>query len=384
MHDRLSYLGKHGDNIMKKIYLFAYDRKNLGDDLFIQAIASRYPKNQFYIWSDQSNKKVFNNIKNLYVINKNSHLVRVLKWIRPSLVSRYRAWTEKRCLAVVYIGGSIFIEYDNWKQMITWWEYEVKNRSFYILGANFGPFKTEEYYQSMKNVFASAEDVCFRDCYSKKLFETVDTVRYAPDILFDVKFPKRQKKEKRVFISVIDCESRADGAVKFKYESGKYNILLQQLIEVAYAKGYKVTLASFCKEEGDERAIERIVSNTNHSVDVIKYIGINRENILQSMADSDFIVASRFHAAILGFAANKPVLPVIYSDKTSNVLKDIGFEGMILDIRNLQYEQNKIEKIFENSNSQKLTHIDELRQMSEQHFLKLDEAIMGMVNDDIG
>lgn len=39
---------------------------------------------------------------------------------------------EKRCDAIVYIGGSIFIEYDNWKQILTWWDYEALNRKFYI------------------------------------------------------------------------------------------------------------------------------------------------------------------------------------------------------------------------------------------------------------
>ena len=44
---------------MKKIFLYAYDHVNLGDDLFIETIVNRYPDTEFYFWTDNENKKVF-------------------------------------------------------------------------------------------------------------------------------------------------------------------------------------------------------------------------------------------------------------------------------------------------------------------------------------
>ena len=99
---------------MKKAFLYAYDRQNLGDDLFVHAITGRYPNTQFYMWSDRKNQETFSCLPNLTVIDKDSRFVHLLHKLRPSLVARYRAWLEKRCNAVVYIGGSIFMEYPNW------------------------------------------------------------------------------------------------------------------------------------------------------------------------------------------------------------------------------------------------------------------------------
>ena len=44
---------------MKKVFLYAYDKQNLGDDLFIHTICKRYPKVKFYLWSDELNKENF-------------------------------------------------------------------------------------------------------------------------------------------------------------------------------------------------------------------------------------------------------------------------------------------------------------------------------------
>jgi hypothetical protein len=87
---------------MKKAFLYAYDRQNLGDDLFVHAITGRYPNTQFYMWSDRKNQETFSCLPNLKVVDKDSGFVHFLYKLRPSLVARYRAWLEKRCDAVVY------------------------------------------------------------------------------------------------------------------------------------------------------------------------------------------------------------------------------------------------------------------------------------------
>ena len=49
---------------MKKAFLYAYDRQNLGDDLFVHTITGRYPNTQFYMWSDRKNRETFSFLPN--------------------------------------------------------------------------------------------------------------------------------------------------------------------------------------------------------------------------------------------------------------------------------------------------------------------------------
>ena len=221
--------------------------------------------------------------------------------------------------------------------------------------------------------------MCFRDRYSEEKFAQVPTVRYAPDILFGLEMPQRKCFEKRVFFSVIDCAARKEGISRISQYEESYLDFLCQLIRQTQESGYRPVLASFCKAEGDELAIDKILerlSDSSIEVDTVKYTGTNAQELLQAISDSDFVVASRFHGAILGFDAGKPVLPVVYSDKTIHVLEDAGFQGAVIDLRNIRNEECDFSKMLADCSAQKLNQIGTLRQQSLQHFAKLDNAMM--------
>lgn len=364
---------------MKKIFLYAYDKQNLGDDLFIKTITSRYPKVKFYLWSNKQNQDNFKEIKNLKVIDANGKFVRFLQRIRPSLVSRYKNWLKRRANALVYIGGSIFMEYEAWKQYMEGWEYDVNNFPMYALGCNFGPYQTEEYRVAMANVFEKMQDICFRDTYSKNLFKDVSNVRQAPDILFSYPISKIPVDEKRIFISVIDCAGRDEGdsAKLSQYEDSYINNLTTLLTE--YLKnGYMLTLASFCKIEGDENAIKKLrkkmgVADDDTRVQNLFYDGVNDNELLASLASAKYVISTRFHGVILALVAGRPVLPILYSDKTVHVLEDMGFNGVVLDLR--QEETISFDKVQENFLNFNFPNVDELRERSVGHFMVLDQII---------
>lgn len=354
---------------MKKIFLYAYDRRNLGDDLFVHTIVQRYPKAQFYMWSDKENRETYACLPNLKVIDRDSKWVHFLRKLRPSLVARYRTWLENRCDAVVYIGGSIFMEYPNWEQICTWWEYEAENRPFYVLGANFGPWHTEGYRQKMAEIFKKCRDVCFRDKYSESLFPDVDTVRCAPDILFAHPMPQMPVKDKQIFVSVIDCagkdENHGLSAHDDSYVSNMAALLRKYLDE-----RHTLVLSSFCAEEGDEAGIAKLLRamDCQHDprITVLCYDGTNADAVKRAMAESALIVGTRFHAVILGLAAGRPVLPVVYSDKTLHVLEDMGFAGTVVDLRKDDAWQKCL------PNDIKSMNVQSLRINAQDHFRNID------------
>lgn len=358
---------------MKRVFLYAYDKVNFGDDLFVRMITSRYPDTKFYLWSDKINKQNFSDIKNLIVLDKDSRILQAMSLFWPSISVRYRVLKEKKSDAIVYIGGSIFIEYPYWERYVEWWQEKAKTNKMFVLGANWGPYKTEEYRKKMGEVFSNMNDVCFRDNYSYEQFKGIPTVRFAPDILLDYPIPIQNIKKKQIFVSLIYCGGDAHSTLALYKESYTNNIvsILRKYIE----DGCNIVLASFCKHEGDECAILEILQQLNaltlsNRIQILKYNGTNVKEVIQTIAESDYVIATRLHSIILALAARRPVLPIIYSDKTMHMLRSIGFSGRVFDLRlskALQYEQSKENWIHHSAVPIKL-----LREKSNEHFVGLD------------
>lgn len=360
---------------MKKIFLYAYDHINLGDDLFIETIVNRYPDTEFYFWTNDKNRKVFQTQKNLKIIDENSAKIKLLRKIRPSLAARYKSDIQKKCDAQVYIGGSIFMEYPTWKNIVSWWDHQSRNYPFFVLGANFGPYHTEEYCDEMNRIYTHLKDICFRDRYSKSLFAQNHNVRQAPDILFSYPMPKVEENKKQIFISVISYKDKELSSDFDQMTNEEYIEKMAQISSGFTKQGYKVILASFCREEGDLDAAEEIKnrSEQKQNITTFDYDGTNRKQLLEEMSRSVYIIAARFHGTILGLAAEKTVFPILYSDKTKYVLQDIGFCGEYADLRNP--ESLSFENARKNLESKYKINVTESVKNAEKHFEKLDEFL---------
>ena len=81
---------------MKKVFLYAYDKQNLGDDLFIYTICNRYPKTKFYLWSDEQNKEIFKKVKNRITYRQCAEEIWYLRFLVPP-VSNNQTSTWKLC-----------------------------------------------------------------------------------------------------------------------------------------------------------------------------------------------------------------------------------------------------------------------------------------------
>ena len=363
---------------MKKIFLIAYDQCNLGDDLFVRTLARRYSEARFYMRGNRAVAAVFEAEKNIKVVPEDTRLRRIAWKIRPSLAARMKEYREKRCDALVYIGGSLFIEYQNWETLLTWWRYAAENRKFFVLGANFGPWHTEEYRRQFGEIFMKMQDVCFRDKYSKELFSEVPTVRYAPDILLGYPMPEVEVDPKQAFVSVINCESKDEGDNQLKPFDLSYTEGMADLVQRLLDQGWKVVLSSFCRAEGDEEGVRKIIDKLadTSSVEVKNYDGFNTDEILRSIAASAIVYGTRFHAAVLGFAAWRPVVPIIYSDKTKNILEDMSFSGKTFDIRKFDDKTGlRMAEAALYLDRQSLSETDRYAKQSEDHFLVLDRFL---------
>lgn len=239
--------------------------------------------------------------------------------------SSLRTIIANRCDAIVHIGGSIFMQRGNWNGLKDERRTEVK-KPYYVLGSNFGPYQDEKFYTDHYELFKKYTDICFRDTHSYELFKELNNVRLADDIVFQLKSKDRIKMEEKVMISVIKPSFRKN----LEHYDDIYYKKIKDLTVSFINRGYSVVLMSFCEAEGDKEAIEKILSiiPENISSNIQKYYYKHDiEQALDVIASSAFVVATRFHAMILGWVYNKPVYPIAYSRKMNNVMENLNFKG---------------------------------------------------------
>lgn len=316
----------------KRIFIYAYTKLNLGDDLFIKILCDRYPHTKFYIVSNISLSTALYKIDNLVVIPRIPFIDKIFKGI--NINNSIQRFISKHCDAIVNIGGSIFIESIGWEERVHQYRKRIiPNKPYFIIGSNFGPYHDNEYLQSYKSIFKSMTDICFREEYSYKLFSDMKHVRYASDIVFSYHPTQNTTVKKQVTISVIDLSNRS----QLKQYSNDYKDKIIEISKLLIQEGYQVCLMGFCRKQGDKKVIKEILSqfSDNESIYSHIYAG-NIEESLNIIQESHSIIATRFHAMILGWVFNKPVYPIIYSNKTLNVIKDVGYTGKYIEISSIR------------------------------------------------
>ena len=349
----------------KNIFLVGYTANNLGDDLFIRILLERYSKTKFTIVADRKYEKKMNR-KNLNVLN--DKLYKINEYINKYIIHSKHSYFDilaSKYDATVIIGGSMYIEPTG--AFVNNCLYEKK--PYYILGINFGPYKTNRYYFKALDFFKSAEDVCFRDKNSYELFSSLSNVRLAPDIVFSLSLPSVEEKNE-LFISVMNFKNK-ENLARFH---DNYITTIINYIKENINNFDVINLVSFCKKEGDEEGIKEILESlSSYEIGKVKslYYKNNIDELLVAVAKSSVILATRFHSIVLGLSAGKRVIPICYNNKSQNLLVDLGFKDYIVTLNNLNIV--KLREI-----SLKPNDLQNLKNEAEKHFDALDRYIMNL------
>ena len=357
---------------MKKILVDIYLAYNLGDDLFLDVLAKRYPNTEITVLHPGNNYnsffKQYNNVKKLPYSYLNKGLRKIGVY---NVLKDYKKFAKKYD-ALLFLGGGIFREESYSGSLLNYREeiitsFKNNNKKIFFLGCSFGPFKSNDFYTNYLNLFKLCDDICFRDLYSFNLFKSLKNVRYAPDILWSLKTKSQEPKEDIIGYSLINpkhklgLEKCFNDYIKFTSNSVVNNL----------KDGYKINLLSFCEQEGDLIVIEEILKNIPKEFSKHILVSIYNgdiESMLLTISKLKCLVAARFHGVLLALLNEINVIPVIYSNKTKNLLEDIKFKGTVIGFENLQLLE-KIKCIT------KTLEINNLKLESESHFLKLDEYL---------
>lgn len=358
----------------KSCLVIGYMNNNFGDDLFFDILFQRYPKVNFYMYPPsvllENYKEVYKKYKNVIfyeeedyykkqredIIDKNTHIN-----LFPMICER-----AKKVDFYINIGGSIFIQNENWKNDDRFILKDIiKEKPAFIIGCNFGP-GNQEYYDYFKKWFKSFDDVCFRDKNSYNKFKMLKNTRLADDIVL-IKQSKGIIKpinyKKNIAISVIDIENNE----KLKSKEVQYINFLIKTIKFYLKQHYNITLFSFCERDGDLKAINKIVSKLDEEQSKIKIVNYsnNINDFLKQWKKNKYVIGTRFHSIILSLAYKQAFIPISYSKKTNNYLSDIDRNIKVIDMKKIENEipqRVKFNYIVEKYNS-------------EEQFLKIDEYL---------
>lgn len=366
-------------NRVRRVFIHAYVAGNLGDDLLIRILCERYPKTRFLLWADSSYRVRFAELKNLRVFSPTDKLASVVNGIlKRTKKNDNGMWRllVKSSYATVHIGGSVFVQHLNDFSMAFELDHQLRklSRRLYVVGANFGPYSDELYYQKYKILFKTYDGICFRDHYSKNLFSEFDNIRYAPDVVFNYNRKEAKEVKKQVLFSVIYMESR-DGKYSISQFAERYYSFMASLAEVFIEKGYLVKFISFCRTEGDEKAIEEIIGRTNYEYrDALSayFYDMDEKECINQFYESEMIVATRFHSIILGWLANKKVLPIVYNVKTLRTLEDMDIDDYLL-IEDLN--RDNVGAVADKLINREVVNVEEIKKKARMQFFYLDTLL---------
>lgn len=345
---------------MKKVLINGYFGVNFGDDLFFKILFDRYPDVKFTFYNNHYLQHMYKKYKEIYKdysnveVKKYNKIRKIFEKINYTYpINKFQLNKFNAC---IFVGGSIFIQNNYWEYGLSTMsdivDYFKKNKkNIYILGSNFGPFYSEEFKLSYEELFKKCTDVCFRENFSYEMFNEYENIRCAPDIVFGLKKEKIPKIQNSLGISIIDISKKDE----LKDYENDFLIKIKNIIEYFTERGKNITLFSFCEMEGDMDAINKLLNllddKYKENINICNYDG-DMENFLSKFQQQENIIGCRFHSVILSQVFEQGVFPLIYSEKTYNVLKDIKLDKhytYIKEIKNLD-----IEKLYNNIAENKL------------------------------
>ena len=361
----------------KKVLINAYMEGNLGDDLMIWRLPKRYPKVIFQVFTHPEYKERYKAVKNIKVYSAQD---RYVKWAEQYWKRKTHGQEDfylmkmRKADALVQIGGSIFPQNHIWELVYLFnLKYREICEKVFVCGANFGPYKDEDFVERYRDLFERTESVCLRDRHSYQLFSDIPTVRYAPDLVFgyEPSEDRQIRQKKQVLISVIQMKDRdGDFAINGYYDA--YMKFMSKLTEKYVDSGYEIRFVCFCKDQGDYEAAKEIEAGLPEEKrkKISHYIyEYDIEEAVAQFEECEIVIGTRFHSIILGWLKGKKVLPIVYDQKTLHTLEDCSMQNFVR-LEDLKYAD--VEEITEKIEAFPEILREKYVKDAQIHFEKLD------------
>ncbi|RIW36051.1 polysaccharide pyruvyl transferase family protein [Bacillus salacetis] len=370
---------------MKKALLYACIEKNIGDDLFIYTLCKRYPNCNFYISSEAKYGSLreiknlrFSHIFNIWQKASNTGNRKGIKLLASKIIAAICSIYLKQFSTSVYVVGNAFKNYEyKGTRQSEWFKHRVSlTKSFFLLSTNFGPFADDQWVTDFKKHFSKGTHICFRDETSFDLFQDLENVDWAPDVVLSLGNQEKSEKlnKEQVLISVIDCgfETRPQHVKKRQYE---YENKMIQLSNYYLNKGYKVKILTSNNQQ-DYPTAKRIQNECSNQLgimpEIVEYDG-DYNKVFQEYKDSKYVIATRLHAIILAWLYNVPVVPIIYDVKIKTLLDSYKFNGLSFDLQSI--DDISVEQVDHALKNYRFKNLNNLFREANNQFKVLDKLL---------
>jgi len=212
----------------------------------------------------------------------------------------------------------------------------------FVLNCNVGPFATSYGIFATKIIFHISTLVTCRDEFSYSFIKKYNNHTYLyPDLVFSYKkLNQNRNVDKTIGISIYTGYT-----AQLKCNNYSYSNFISQLINILLQDDSSIKIKLFIFNTGYNsdfptayKILDQIINKQN--VEIIHYNDLDFFNYEFSKCST--IVGTRFHSIVLGYLYNIPTLPIIYSNKTYNFLKDIKYSGCVIDYHNCSDADPKI------------------------------------------
>lgn len=349
-----------------KILLVAYVDTNFGDNLFVQIITSRYPKDKFYMIQKKGYEKSYQllaeKIPNLNVVKEESNYLEEVD-------------------GMMIVGGDMFWDYDDYSLLISQAS-SIKNKGgqVAIIGISLFPKYSRRTWFDLQVLFSYADVILVRE---RKTYEqikeknsklpviaatdlaltvNVDEIKenVAQKGLLGISVRKKEQKQSELYYPRY-CRNVADSIVKYLEESEQHKV---KLLALSSGRIDDRTAASDIIELCPKYLHERITCSA--------FTGDVNEYLLE-MQKCDKLLCTRFHALVFAILLHKPFLPIIYEEKMDRLLDEIGYRNIRLRYEDGWSSENILENILENQYDE--AKFSGYKNEAESVFIHVDKAM---------
>ena len=246
----------------------------------------------------------------------------------------------------------------------------------------------------VKAALALADYRSYRDSFSKEYLESLhfDTTRdsVCPDLAFSLPkamIPSSQGYDGHTAVVGVGIMTYSDRrANSGTDESGYRNYIAKLVAFVTWLLEHQYTVRLLIGDAVyDHRARQDLrclleVSGINYGDrKIIDEPASSVDAVLSQLADTDLVVASRFHNVLLALWLNKPVVAISYHEKVDSLMNGVGLSEFCQDIGNVDSDKliGQFMALEQNADNLK----SQIKQKAEAYRIALDEQYDRLFRD---